>query len=123
MSRARIAHRIRDIQQLPYVVVTNQHINAVYDLYYDAFDTFRKVKEIQTLEDNDAFCLAIARTLKAHLTVIPKLAMGVLESNGLMDAGELDNFMNTLLRSVSRRSPPGPPPTPYSLIRVPVRAG
>ncbi|KAK4238731.1 branched-chain alpha-ketoacid dehydrogenase kinase [Achaetomium macrosporum] len=100
----RIAHRIRDMQQLPYVVVTNPHISEVYDLYYTAFDTFRKVKDIKTLEDNDRFCQTIRSMLKAHLTVIPKLAMGILECNGLMDAAELDKFMNTILRSrISRR--------------------
>jgi mannose-6-phosphate isomerase class I len=88
------------MQQLPYVVVTNPHVNEVYDLYYTAFDTFRKVKEIKTLEDNDRFCKTIRSMLKAHLTVIPKLAMGILESNGLMDSAELDKFMNTILRSV-----------------------
>nr|CAC28800.2 related to branched-chain alpha-ketoacid dehydrogenase kinase [Neurospora crassa] len=100
----RIAHRIRDMQRLPYVVVTNPHMNEVYDLYYSAFDTFRKVPEIKTLEDNDALCATIRSNLKAHLTVIPKLAMGILESAGLMDAKELDKFMNTILRSrISRR--------------------
>ncbi|KAL2025089.1 hypothetical protein VTK56DRAFT_91 [Thermocarpiscus australiensis] len=100
----RIAHRIRDMQQLPYVVVTNPHMNEVYDLYYTAFDTFRKVKDIKTLEDNDRFCATIRSMLTAHLTVIPKLAMGVLECSGLMDAAELDKFMNTILRSrISRR--------------------
>ena len=93
------------MQQLPYVVVTNPHINEVYDLYYTAFDTFRKVKDIKTLDDNDRFCKAIRAMLKAHLTVIPKLAMGILESNGLMDSAELDKFMNTILRSV-RFTPP-----------------
>lgn len=88
------------MQQLPYVVVTNPHVNEVYDLYYNAFDTFRKVKDIKTLEDNDRFCKTIRSMLKAHLTVIPKLGMGILESNGLMDAAELDKFMNTILRSV-----------------------
>ncbi|KAK4453192.1 branched-chain alpha-ketoacid dehydrogenase [Podospora aff. communis PSN243] len=100
----RISHRIRDMQQLPYVVVTNSHINEVYDLYYNAFDTFRKVKEIKTLEDNDRFCKTIRTMLKAHLTVIPKLAMGILECSGLMDPKDLDKFMNTILRSrISRR--------------------
>ena len=88
------------MQQLPYVVVTNPHFNEVYDLYYNAFDTFRKVKDIKTIEDNDRFCKTIRTMLKAHLTVIPKLGMGILESNGLMDAAELDKFMNTILRSV-----------------------
>lgn len=100
----RIAHRIRDMQQLPYVVVTNPNISEVYDLYYTAFDTFRKVKEIKTLDDNDKFCKTINSMLKAHLTVIPKLAMGILECGGLMKAEDLDKFMNTILRSrISRR--------------------
>ncbi|KAI0964981.1 branched-chain alpha-ketoacid dehydrogenase [Xylaria arbuscula] len=100
----RIAHRIRDMQRLPYVVVTNRHISDVYELYYTAFDTFRRVKEIKTLEDNDNFCSIIAGMLRAHLSVIPKLAMGILECNGLMPAAELDRFMNTILRSrISRR--------------------
>ncbi|GAP87575.1 putative serine threonine protein kinase [Rosellinia necatrix] len=100
----RIAHRIRDMQRLPYVVVTNRHMSDVYELYYTAFDTFRRIKEIKTLEDNDRFCSIIAGMLRAHLTVIPKLAMGILECNGLMPADKLDRFMNTILRSrISRR--------------------
>ncbi|KAJ2896168.1 alpha-ketoacid dehydrogenase kinase [Zalerion maritima] len=100
----RIAHRIRDMQRLPYVVVTNPHIQEVYELYYAAFETFRRVREIKTLDDNDKFCSTIASMLRAHLTVIPKLAMGVLQCSELMDNTELDRFMNTILRSrISRR--------------------
>ncbi|OAA66975.1 pyruvate dehydrogenase [Niveomyces insectorum RCEF 264] len=103
-STARLAHRIRDIQQLPFAVVSNPHISAVYELYYQAFDLLRKVKEVKTLEDNDALCQVIGHTLQAHLPVIPKLAMGILESSDLMDARDLDKFMNTILRSrISRR--------------------
>jgi hypothetical protein len=94
------------MQKLPYVVVTNRHIEEVYKLYYNAFDTFRKVKEIRTLEDNEKFCEIISQNLKGHLTVIPKLAMGILECGGLMDPKELDHFMNVILRSVSRSCPP-----------------
>ncbi|RDA85060.1 hypothetical protein CP532_3109 [Ophiocordyceps camponoti-leonardi (nom. inval.)] len=100
----RIAHRIRDMQRLPYAVVTNQHIHEVYSLYFNAFDTFRKIPEIKSLEDNDRLCEIISQTLKSHLTVIPKLAMGILECGGLMDPVDLDSFMNIILRSrISRR--------------------
>lgn len=88
------------MQRLPWVVVTNPHMKAVYDLYYNAFDTFRKIKEVKTLEDNDKMCDIISQNLKSHLTVIPKLAMGILECGGLMDPNDLDKFMNTILRSV-----------------------
>lgn len=96
------------MQQLPYVVVTNPHINDVYNLYYKAFDTFRKIKEIKTLEDNDRLCEIISHNLKGHLTVIPKLAMGILECGGLMHPQDLDKFMNTILRSVRTHDSVGP---------------
>ncbi|KAI5816959.1 branched-chain alpha-ketoacid dehydrogenase [Pyronema omphalodes] len=100
----RLAHRIRDMQKLPYVVVTNKHLSYVYDLYYSAFDSFRSVPHIKTTEDNDRFCTKIKAALKEHLTVIPRLAMGVLECRNLLPADELDKFMHTLLRSrISRR--------------------
>lgn len=101
LASSRLSHRIRDMQQLPYVVVTNPHINDVYNLYYDAFDTFRKLKEVKTLEDNDRLCAVINKTLRKHLTVIPKLAMGIHECEGLIDRAEIDKFMNVILRSVS----------------------
>lgn len=96
----RLAHRIRDMQTLPYVVVTNPHISQVYDLYNKAFESLRRVQEIKTLEDNEYFCKKIALTLQEHLTVIPKLAMGILECRDLMPPEDMDKFMNTILRSV-----------------------
>jgi pyruvate dehydrogenase kinase 2/3/4 len=88
------------MQTLPYVVVTNPHISQVYELYYKAFETLRRVGEIKTLEDNEKFCKKISQTLREHLTVIPKLAMGVLECRDLMNPDDMDQFMNTILRSV-----------------------
>jgi len=55
------------MQTLPYVVLRNPHLNHVYELYYKAFDRFRKVHEIHTLDDNDRFCKILKETLKGHL--------------------------------------------------------
>lgn len=96
----RIAHRLRDMQTLPFVVVTNPHMSHVYDLYYRAFEKLRKVREIKTVDENERYCKAISETLEEHLTVIPRLSMGVLECQDLMQPEEIDKFMNTLLRSV-----------------------
>lgn len=101
LTFGRIAHRLRDMQKLPYVVVSNPHISLVYELYYKAFERFRQVPEIRTLEDNDRYCDILRETLKEHLAVIPNLAMGVLECQGLVEPDEMDRFMNTMLRSVS----------------------
>ncbi|KAL8711436.1 MAG: hypothetical protein Q9220_004094 [cf. Caloplaca sp. 1 TL-2023] len=79
-------------------------MSHVYELYYKAFETLRRVREIDTVEDNDRFCKIIGQTLQEHLTVIPKLAMGIIECQTLMRQDETDRFMNTLLRSrISRR--------------------
>jgi hypothetical protein len=88
------------MQTLPYVVVTNPNFSIVYELYYKAFESLRRVPEIKTLDDNDEFCKRISQTLKEHLAVIPKLAMGVLECRDLMKPEDMDRFMNTVLRSV-----------------------
>ncbi|KAJ5346012.1 hypothetical protein N7452_004016 [Penicillium brevicompactum] len=100
----RLAHRLRDIQQLPYVVVANPHLTLVYELYYKAFEKARVVPEIRSLEDNDRFCDILKEMLREHLVVIPNLAMGVLECRNLAPADEMDRLMNTLLRArISRR--------------------
>ena len=88
------------MQTLPYVVVTNPHISYVYELYYKAFETLRRFHEIKTVEDNEKYCKLISKTLEEHLTVIPRLAIGVLECRNLMKPDDIDKFMNTLLRSV-----------------------
>lgn len=100
----RLAHRLRDMQILPYIVVTSPHISHVYELYYKAFETLRKVKQIKTTDENDRFCAIVGGTLKEHLTVIPSLAMGVLECRHLVDSETMDHLMNTLLRSVRFQS-------------------
>ncbi|KAI9847958.1 MAG: hypothetical protein M1837_001475 [Sclerophora amabilis] len=92
------------MQTLPYVVVTNPHMSHVYELYYKAFEVLRRVPEIKTIEDNDQYCKVISETLREHLTVIPRLAVGVLECRDLIPSEQMDKFMNTLLRSrISRR--------------------
>ena len=99
-NQYRLAHRLRDYQTLPFVVVTNPHMSHVYDLYFKAFETLRRIREIESVEDNEQYCKVISETLQEHLTVIPRLARGILECRDLMRPEEMDRFMNTLLRSV-----------------------
>lgn len=100
----RLAHRLRDLQLLPYAIVSNPHITKVYELYYNAFDAFRKVPPIKTVEQNDAYCELVRSKLNNHLTIIPTLAMGVLECRDMLPTETMDNLMYTLLRSrISRR--------------------
>ncbi|KAF9165400.1 hypothetical protein DFQ26_000206 [Actinomortierella ambigua] len=100
----RLAHRIRDFQNLPFIVGTNPHIELVYDLYWQAFEKLRKVPEIKTLDDNEKFCELVKGLLNDHLVVIPQLALGIMECSKHIPPEVVDQFMNKMLRSrISRR--------------------
>ncbi|ORX83202.1 alpha-ketoacid dehydrogenase kinase [Basidiobolus meristosporus CBS 931.73] len=100
----RIAHRIRDMQNLPFITATNPHLETVYNLYWHAFDKFRKVPKIQNMNENRQFCELLKSLLEEHLSVIPKLAMFCSESSQYLAQQQLDQFMNEILRSrISRR--------------------
>ncbi|SPO23207.1 related to branched chain alpha-ketoacid dehydrogenase kinase [Ustilago trichophora] len=100
----RIAHRIRDLQALPFVVMTNQHLEDVYQKYWSAFETFRRFPHIKTMDDNERFCNLLRRLLDDHLTIIPSLTIGIVESSHHLQPQQLDKFMERMLRSrISRR--------------------
>ncbi|KAJ2381180.1 [Pyruvate dehydrogenase (acetyl-transferring)] kinase 2, mitochondrial, partial [Coemansia sp. RSA 2603] len=101
----RLAHRISDFQFLPYIAGTNPHLKTVYDLYWRAFDEFRKFAPVRTLDDNRRFCDNVKKNLLDHSQVIPQLGMGVSECAGLVAPEEIDRFMGQMLISrISRRT-------------------
>ncbi|KAI0771640.1 alpha-ketoacid dehydrogenase kinase N-terminal domain-containing protein [Trametes elegans] len=100
----RIAHRLRDMQALPYVVVTQEGVAQVYELYWNAFDKLRRYPEIMTLEQNEAFCKFVRGLLDDHKSVIPNLSLGLSLSSPYLLPDRLDTFMRRMLVSrISRR--------------------
>ncbi|KAG8936751.1 hypothetical protein FRC02_012033 [Tulasnella sp. 418] len=100
----RIAHRIRDMQALPYIVVTQEMVSKVYELYWDAFEKLRQYPAITTMEENARFCKFLQGLLNAHSPVIPYLALGLSLSSTHLTANELDDFFRRMLVSrISRR--------------------
>ncbi|ORY94457.1 branched-chain alpha-ketoacid dehydrogenase [Syncephalastrum racemosum] len=101
----RLAHRIRDFQQLPFFVGTNPHIEFIYRLYWGAFEKLRKSPAIKDLDDNDHFCKVLHDLLDDGQLVVPRLALGVTECAAHYNGSqELDRFVNRMLRSrISRR--------------------
>ncbi|PNS16480.1 hypothetical protein CAC42_214 [Sphaceloma murrayae] len=92
------------MQTLPYSALTNPHISHVHELYYSAFEKLRNVPEVRSLSDNDHLCSVIRECLHEHLSVIPSLAMGVLEIQSAVPSEVCDQLMRTMLRSrISRR--------------------
>ncbi|KAF8655283.1 hypothetical protein AX16_003182 [Volvariella volvacea WC 439] len=100
----RIAHRLRDIQALPYVVVTQEGVAKVYELYWIAFERLRQYPPITNLEENETFCHFLASILNEHATVIPSLSLGLSLASPFLPPDQLDSFMRRMLVSrISRR--------------------
>ncbi|KXN89614.1 [3-methyl-2-oxobutanoate dehydrogenase [lipoamide]] kinase, mitochondrial [Leucoagaricus sp. SymC.cos] len=100
----RIAHRLRDLQTLPYVVVTQESVAKVYELYWSAFEKFRRYPPITTLSENEKFCEFVGGLLNEHATVIPNLSLGLSLSSPYLAPDELDSVMRRMLISrISRR--------------------
>ncbi|KAK9768826.1 putative [Pyruvate dehydrogenase (acetyl-transferring)] kinase 2, mitochondrial [Basidiobolus ranarum] len=92
------------MQNLPFITATNPHLETVYNLYWQAFDKFRSVPQIQSMEDNRHFCELLKSLMEEHLYVIPNLAIFCSESSHYLVRQQLDQFMNEILRSrISRR--------------------
>ncbi len=102
----RLAHRIRDLQNLPYAAVNNYHMNIIYQAYYTAFESFRRFKTIKTLEENESFCILLGNLLQDNVIGLPHLLIGSLECaiSEILNKDRLDDFMSIMLRSrISRR--------------------
>ncbi|KAF9457009.1 branched-chain alpha-ketoacid dehydrogenase [Collybia nuda] len=100
----RIAHRLRDLQALPYIVVTQEGVAKVYELYWSAFEKLRRYPPVTTLSDNEGFCRFLTDILDEHAPVIPSLSLGLSLSSPYLPPDQLDSFMRRMLISrISRR--------------------
>ncbi|KAG8931589.1 hypothetical protein FRC01_001094 [Tulasnella sp. 417] len=92
------------MQALPYVVVRQEMVGKVYELYWDAFERIRSYPPITNLDENDRFCKFIQGLLNQHSTVIPNLALGLSLTSSYLSPDDLDSFFRRMLVSrISRR--------------------
>ncbi|KAJ7507840.1 branched-chain alpha-ketoacid dehydrogenase [Mycena galericulata] len=92
------------MQKLPFIVVTQEEVAKVYELYWMAFEKFRRYPPINTVEDNVAFCQFLSEILHEHVTVIPILSLGLSLASPHLSPDDLDSFMRRMLVSrISRR--------------------
>ena len=79
-------------------------MEKVLGLYQEAFERFRAVEPILTLEDNKKYCSMVQGMLDTHLSAIPYLARGIANSSAHLDTNTANKFMNETLRSrIGRR--------------------
>lgn len=89
----RIAHRVRDLQNLPFVVGLNPSLEAVYKGYLAAFEQVRRWPAIRTLEENDVFADFLKDLLESHWITIPRMMVGLIESQPHLPGAARERFM------------------------------
>lgn len=95
----RVAGRIADYQNLPFIVGSNPHLNKVYCAYADAFVKLLKFPTIATNDNLEQFTELLKSFLDPHSTIVSLLGRGLQESERYMPRKDLHDFLTHMLKS------------------------
>ncbi|KXJ29018.1 3-methyl-2-oxobutanoate dehydrogenase [lipoamide] kinase, mitochondrial [Exaiptasia diaphana] len=95
----RIARRVVDLQQLPYIVLSNPVMHDVYELYLRAFSMLTKFPKVESLEDEGRYSHLITGLLDDHQHVVTNLAEGFQECKNHISYDAMGNFLDKTLTS------------------------
>lgn len=92
--KIRLAHRLEDFLQLPYVVFCNTRFHEVFRLFENSFQVFDEVKPIASMDDAASFAGVIRDQHGAHSELINMMQEGYSELQALLDNIDLDVFLD-----------------------------
>ncbi|KAF4587545.1 pyruvate dehydrogenase kinase [Ophiocordyceps camponoti-floridani] len=102
----RLAHRIRALRNLPYIVVSNPNISRIYNNYLHSLSILlpywhaaAQGRAISQLQDEIRFTNALAELVATHTDTIPILAKGFLECRRYISPYEVTRFLDDHLRA------------------------
>ena len=75
----RLAHRVAELENLPFGLSTKPQVLTVRDWYVESFEDIREMKEINSMEREEKFTELLSSVMKRHNDVVPMIASGVLE--------------------------------------------
>ena len=75
----RLAHRVAELENLPFGLSTKPQVLTVRDWYVESFEDIREMKEINSMEREEKFTELLSSVMKRHNDVVPMIARGVLE--------------------------------------------
>ncbi|CAI5931854.1 unnamed protein product [Closterium sp. NIES-65] len=90
----RLAHRVTELENLPYGLSTKAPVLKVRDWYVDSFKDIRGFPAIESREEELRFTHLLAQVKMRHNNVIPTMAMGINElKQDLGRKGRLDDLL------------------------------
>ncbi|WFD30197.1 putative protein kinase YGL059W [Malassezia sp. CBS 17886] len=95
----RIAHRLRDMQALPFVAMCNEQLDMIYQFYWNTFETLRRLDRIETREQNERLIAAVSQLLSERKSKLALIAGVSRECAQFMQPDMVDLFLARMLRS------------------------
>mmetsp|Transcript_128518 Transcript_128518/g.363722 ORF Transcript_128518/g.363722 Transcript_128518/m.363722 type:complete len:393 (-) Transcript_128518:53-1231(-) len=90
----RLARRLDEFLQLPYVVVMNPHFNKVLEIYLETFDRVTAFPEISSAREEAAFSELIRGQLAKQARSTGIVSEGYRQIRSLLPHVRLDTFLN-----------------------------
>lgn len=75
----RLAHRVAELENLPYGLSAKAHVLKVRDWYVSSFTDLRRFPKVKDAHDERAFTDLLRSIYERHKNVVPVMAMGVAE--------------------------------------------
>ena len=75
----RLAHRVAELENLPYGLSSKPQVLKVRDWYVESFSDLRRFRGVKGADDEAAFTDLLRHIYRRHANVVPIMAMGVAE--------------------------------------------
>ena len=87
----RLAHRVAELENLPFGLSAKGPVQHVRDWYVESFQELRAFPPVKDMASEEQFTALIRRIMTRHNNVVPRIARGVHELRAELDAaGSLD---------------------------------
>lgn len=95
----RIAHRLRDMQTLPFVAMSNEQLDTIYQFHWRTFEILRRMSKIETTEQNEHLINVVTQLLSERKSKLDLIAGISRECVHYMDPAAVHVFLARMLRS------------------------
>jgi pyruvate dehydrogenase kinase 2/3/4 len=82
----RLAHRVAELENLPFGLSSKRAVHTVRDWYVESFRELRAFPVIKDMATEETFTALIRRIMARHNNVVPMIARGVHELRAELDA-------------------------------------
>ena len=100
----RLAHRIKELQSLPYIVGTNPYIHRLYESQVQSFTSLYNIKYIDTKKDEIEFAKCLRDVLEGNSDFIDILKQGLNQCQKYFKSDKNIFLRNCIQSRVSMRT-------------------